>query len=426
MNYFIMAINSLKRNIRKQITFLITCIISVTLHFLYTTLIYNNGTILISNPSAFSIIFKISLGIIIILLSFFTIYSYTSYIRVRRTEFKIMLLIGMTKRELALCLLFENLILMFLCMSLGILLGTIFSKFFFLLVINYLRFPILRFSLSSINYISTLEFFIIIYAIITLRTTRLLKNMYDVNNSIVRNPKKIIGKKFKLIIFVFLIMADVYALVNQAKIDSINYLYIFIGCILMIYGIVFYGSNLMLVAIKKGYYFHKSNFLLMKQSATNIEKDKMFIFLLAYVSFLFINYNLICEYGIFIKYSGITIRELRVFRLITFLTNILFFTISSSITYFKFQMELVNINKYFKKLYMIGITKEELDLLIKHRLKSLFFLPCTICAITSIILVLTINIRHVNLNGGIIGTSYLLNVYAYKKALRMYVEANPL
>ncbi|MPQ33229.1 FtsX-like permease family protein [Clostridium estertheticum] len=428
MNYYIMAKNSLRRNIRKQITFLITCIISSTLLFLYTTLIYNNGTVLISLPLVFgSLIFTASLGNIIMLLSFFTIYSYTSYIKLRSTEFKIMLLIGTTKNELALCLLFENLILMFVCMSIGILLGTIFSKFFFLLVINYLNFSNLGVSLSSINYMSTFEFFIIIYVIITLRTTYLLKDMHTVNNFIIIKPKKIIGKKIKLIIYLFFIITNVCFMIYQTRIGSNSYsIYTWIDCLLMIYGLVFYGNKLTPLAINKGHHFHKNIFLLIKQSATNIEKDKVFIFILACVSFLFINFNLICEYAIFIKHSVMSINELKVLRLITFLTNLLFFTISSSITYFKFQMELVNINKYFKQLYMIGITKEEFDLLIIYRLRSLFFLPCTLCAITSIILVLTMHIQHVNLNEFIIVTSYFFNIYAYKKAVRLYMESFPL
>ncbi|MBU3175314.1 FtsX-like permease family protein [Clostridium estertheticum] len=428
MNYFIMAKNSLKRNIRKQITFLITCIISGTLIFLYTTLIYNNGAVLISRPRVLnSIIFTASLGNIIMLLSFFTIYSYTSYIRLRRTEFKIMLLIGTTKNELALCLLFENLILMFVCMTLGILLGTIFSKFFFLLVTTYLNFPNLGVSLSSINYMSTFEFFIIIYVIITLRTTHLLKDIHTVNNFIVRKSRKIIGKKIKLIIYLFFIITDVCCMIYQTRIGSNNYsIYTWIDCLLMIYGLVFYGIKFMPLAINKGHHFNKNIFLLIKHSATNIEKDRVFIFILTCVSFLFINFNLICEYVTFIKYSIISINELKVLRLITFLINLLFFTISSSITYFKFQMELVTINKYFKKLYMIGITKEEFDLLIIYRLRSLFFLPCTLCAITSIILVLTMHIQYVNLNEFIIVTSYFFNIYAYKKAVRLYMESSPL
>ncbi|MBU3218210.1 FtsX-like permease family protein [Clostridium estertheticum] len=428
MNYYIMAKNSLRRNMRKQITFLITCIISSTLLFLYTTLIYNNGTVLISLPLVFgSLIFTASLGNIIILLSFFTIYSYSSYIKLRSTEFKIMLLIGTTKSELALCLLFENLILMFVCMSIGILLGTIFSKFFFLLVINYLNFPNLGISLSSVNYMSTFEFFIIIYVIITLRTTYLLKDMHTVNNFIVIKPKNIISKKIKLIIYLFFIITDVCCMIYQTRIGSNSfYLYTWIDCLLMIYGLVFYGNKLIPLAINKGHHFHKNIFLLIKQSATNIEKDKVFIFILACVSFLFINFNLICEYAISINHSVMSINELKVLRLITFLTNLLFFTISSSITYFKFQMELVNINKYFKQLYMIGITKEEFDLLIIYRLRSLFFLPCTLCAITSIILVLTMHIQHVNLNEFIIVTSYFFNIYDYKKAVRLYMESFPL
>ncbi|WAG63181.1 FtsX-like permease family protein [Clostridium estertheticum] len=355
------------------------------------------------------------------LLSFFTIYSYTSYIKVRRTEFKIMLLIGTTKNELALCLLFENLILMFVCMTLGILLGTIFSKFFFLLVVNYLNFPNLRVSLSSVNYMSTFEFFMIIYVIITLRTTHLLKNMHTINNFIVRKSKKIIGKKIKLIIYLFFIITDVCCMIYQLRIGGNSfYLYTWIDCILMIYGLVFYGSKLIPLAINRGHYFNKNIFLLIKQSATNIEKDKVFIFILACVSFLFINFNLICEYSV------ISIYELKVLRLITFLINLLFFTISSSITYFKFQMALVNINNYFKQLYMIGITKEEFNLLIIYRLRSLFFLPCTLCAITSIILVLTMHIQHVNFNEFIIGTSYFFNIYAYKKSVRLYMESVPL
>lgn len=421
MNYLLMAKNSMKKNVRKQITFIITCIIAITFHFLYTTLIYNNGTILIAKASILGIILKASIGIIIIILSFFTIYSYTSYIRLRSREFKIKLLIGMTRGELALCILFENLILMAACLSIGILLGTIFSKFFFLVIINYLGFPNLLFSLGTVNYISTLEFFIILYVIITLRTLKLLKKPATLKKSILLKPTK----KVKGLVYILLIIADLGALVYQANNGGVLYLYIWISCMLILYGMVFYLRKFAFNLMKKTGYFNKSNFLLLKQFSRNIEKDNLFIFLIAYSSFLFITYNLVCEVGVFNKYSyEISSNGLKIFRLITLFTNLLFFAISSSITYFKFQMELESIARYFKKLYMLGITKEEFDFLIKYRLRILFFLPCTLCAITSVLFVLTgTHIRHFGLNQGVIATSYFYNIYGYKKAKKLYMEA---
>lgn len=420
MNYFVMAKNSLKKNMKNQVTFLIICIISVTLHFLYTTLVYNSGTVLISKVSLLAIILKASIVIIIILLSFFTIYSYTSYIRLRKKEFTIKILIGMTKNELALCLMLENLILMVVCVSVGIILGTIFSKIFFLLIINYLGFPNLLFSLSAVNYTSTLEFFIILYVIIVLRTRRLLKNMDKSNDFNLCKPIKEKVEKIKIYAYIIIYILDIVAIIYTTQTGGKKYLYLWLACMLMIYGVVFYGRKALIFLMKKGNGLYKSKFILLQQFATNVKKDSVFIFLIAYVSFLFITYNLVCEIGVFNKYSGgISGGELRIFRLLAMFTNLLFFAISSSITYFKFQMELENINKYFKKLYMIGVTKEEFEFLIRYRLRILFFVPCTLCAVASIIFVLSIGFhsRRFSFNEGVILIAYAFNIYGYKKSI---------
>lgn len=427
MNYFVMARNSLKKNIGKQTTFIITCIVSSTLYFLYGTLIYNRGRKVAEPTNLLGITLKSSMAIIIIMLGCFIIYSYTSYIRRRSRDFKILMLLGMTKKELIICLLLENLFLMLICVGIGIILGTIFSRFFFILTINYVGSPNLSFSLSKINYIYTLYFFIVLYLFTAKRTGKLIRSIDTLNKVKTSKCKGKMRETMKAVLLMFFIAMAIY---TKAKEKQNIHLYAWIVCMLILYVMIFYISKIVMHILRRKNSFYKNNFLLMKQLVRNIEQDDVFIFFLSCAGFLFITYNVFCHVDLFIRYSKhISSQELNIFKFISIFTNIVFCAISSSIMYFKSQMELENTYDYFKKLYMLGMTKEEHKLLIKYRLISVFFTPITLYSIVSIVFITTIEIYMgitIFTEVKIIALSYFFTLYGYNKAKKLYYEINML
>ncbi|MDT8716900.1 ABC transporter permease [Clostridium sp. 19966] len=421
MNYFAMTKDSLRKNSKKYITFVIICIISITLEFLYTTLIYNSEIELVERNSVLSIILKSSISIIILTLSSFTIFSYTSYIKLRINDFKIMLLLGVTKKEIALWVFYENLFLTLFCLLAGLILGTIFSKIFFLMVISYLGFYSISFSLGMMNYVSTLELFILLYIIITIRTNKMLRNLAGGSDeNIMKQKLEKFREIIKLIVLVIFIFFAVWARVNK---NENGYIFVWICCMIGLYVTVFYLSKLWSYIMKKRNSYYSRNFLSVKQLVKNIENDKNFIFWVAYISFLFVTYSWICELSVFNEYSkAITMGGIKMLRFIALIGNVIFFGISAAAIYFKAQIEMENTGAYIKKLYLVGLTKKELDLLIKYRLVSMFFTPCTLCIIMSLIFMLFIGIHSqlVFFTRLVIVICYSFHVYGYKKARKLY------
>lgn len=425
MDYMRIVKSNLKRNTKNYITFLLTGIISITLYFLYTTLVYNSGTAIIEKGSILGGLLKSSILIILIILIFFTIYSYTSYIRLRINNFKIMLHVGMTRGELMRCVVLENLFLTFLCLLVGTALGTIFSKVFFLGVMDYLGFSDLKFSLGLLNYISTLTFFVILYIIITQRTRKILNGIDTMNNAGRQKLTARLSGVVKHAVFIMLIALAVMTRIHIQGTKNTFYLYVWIWCMIFIYVTVFYVSSFCIYILKRRKSFYKRHFLFIKQLMRNLEKETNFIFMLVYISFLFITYNWVCEVNVYFQLSEqITDNGIKIFRVIAFFTNLVFFAISSGILYFKCQMEQEDNIQYFKKLYTIGLTKEEYKRLIKYRLLTVFFTPYVLYAITSFIFIIATGIdkRVIRFTVSIMVLSYLFHIYGYDKAKKLYTD----
>lgn len=425
MDYITMTRTSLRKNAKKYLTFLIICIIAIMLQFLYSTIIYNGHGEIIKRGGILGMILRSSIDIIIVMLAFFTIYSYNSYIKLRIKEFKIILLLGATKGELKLCLFIENLLLTSFCLGVGLILGSIFSKLFFLVIVSYLGVPNAEFSLGLINYLSALELFVLLYIIMSFRTSRVIKHLTEIHISLRGKWRERCIEAIKLIILLLHIALAMFEKNMEAKNPNSFYFFVWICCMTIIYISVVYLSRVASYLMKKRNSFYSRNFLLVKQVMRNIEKDKVFIFAIAYISFWFITYNWIGEVSVISDYSkAVSAMGSKIFRLIALISNVLFFGISSSVIYFKAKMEMDEVSDYMKKLYLLGATKKEINLLIKYRLISMFFTPCTISIVTSLIFTAFIGprVKLIFFTRIIIVICYFFHIYGYERARRLYGE----
>ncbi|MBL4931499.1 FtsX-like permease family protein [Clostridium paridis] len=423
MNYTVVVWENFRRNIRKFAAFITACTISITLNFVYSTLVNNKEILLIAKNNLVVATLRLSFIIIILILSFFLVYSYNSYIRSRDKEFKLLMFIGLTKKELFKLVLLENLLLIILCSLLGAILGGVFSKISFVALIKYLGVSSLTYNLEKINFMSILLFSTIIYLIVLTRTRILLRkvNIYEESNTsgYRERIRKYINRGFLIVILI----TDIVMWIDSFKDKSLIYLSNWLNCVLLIYVIVFYFSKLCLYFFKKKKVFYNGRFLLFKETIRNLEKGKVFIFYITFFSFLFITYNSIYNNIIFNQVQ-ITGSEIKILELIAFFTKVLFFIILSNILYYKSQIDLEYIKEYFQKLYLIGLTKDELRVTASRLLKSIFFMSCTLNMIITIIYSLWIkmDIRLIQSNNILIVLSYMFNCIAYINAKKKYKE----
>ncbi|GFZ31318.1 ABC transporter permease [Clostridium zeae] len=420
MDYLGIAIKNLSKNIGKYTTFFIACISSLALNFIHSTLVYNDIT-LISKNNLLIIILKLSMVIIIGMLCYFLIYAYISYMKLREKEFKLLMLIGMTQKELFGVLLVENTILLSICLIFGILLGAVFSKIFFMSLLKYLGLNSINLRLIKINYISIISFGIVLYVILGRMAKKVLIDITTL--------EKYQGERFilkvkrgaKVLALIALIILNVWLWIHSASNKNYVPTSKWVNCVTFLYLLIFYVSKLILSFFNKKKYFYNGKFLSFQATIKNLYKGDTFLFRITFFSFLFITYNSI--YKIYIHDTArITVNEIKILNLIDSFTNITFFFILASILYFKSQIELEYMKDYFSRLYLVGLTKNELRATAKRLLTSIFFTSCTLNCFMTVFYLLWVKIDfgYFKSNLILLLLAYIFNFIAYSKARDKY------
>ena len=249
-----------------------------------------------------------------------------------------------------------------------------------------------------------------------MRTRKILKSIGESEKADAPRQNRKSAKYIRHGVLVILIAVGVYARIRaQIKMS------VWIACMILLYLLVYYVGRLLARIIKQRNLFYRRDFLLIKQFSEILEKDKSFIFILAFASFLFISYNWIAVSGVLGTFpTGVTEGGMKIFTAISFFAYVVFLAISSGIIYFKCNMELEDILRYFRKLYLIGLTRNEFDSLIRYRLVGIFFIPCTLCTfVTSLFAVyIGIDLRFIF----IIAFNYAFHLYGYRKTRKLYTE----
>jgi hypothetical protein len=420
VDYAGIAIKNLSKNIGKYTTFFIACISSLALNFIHSTLIYND-IVLISKNNVLIMILKLSMVIIIGMLSYFLIYAYINYMKLREKEFRLLMLIGMTKKELFRVLLLENAILLLICLVFGIFLGAVFSKIFFISLLKYLGINSINLKLIKINYISIISFGVILYVIIGRMARKVLTDITTLEKNqseeLMLKVKKI-GKIISLIALIILnLWLWVYSSSNKNYVPTSKW----VNCVTFLYVLIFYVSKLILNLFNKKKYFYNGKLLSFQATIKNLYKGDTFLFRITFFSFLFITINSI--YKIYIHDTAkVSLNEIKIINLIDSFTNITFFFILASILYFKSQIELEYMKNYFSRLYLVGLTKNELRAAAKRLLTSIFFTSCTLNGFMTIFYLLWVRLefRYLKSNLVLLVLAYIFNFIAYSKARDKY------
>src|SRR5690625_1785894 len=158
-------------------------------------------------------------GIIYVFSFFFVLYSMSAFLQSRKKEFGVLLMYGMSNRQIRWMVFLENMVIGFFATVLGILLGLVFSKGILLIAENILvineelnfYFPLMAIVVTFVSFI-VLFFFISVFVTFILRTNKLIK--------LIKGDK--IGKsepKFSIILVILavLLLGSGYAIALMVK-----------------------------------------------------------------------------------------------------------------------------------------------------------------------------------------------------------------
>ena len=150
MTLFNFAYNNIKRDFKNYLYHFLSCVFSVFIFFLFSTLANHPALKIVESGSTIGIILFMA-SIVSMLFSFVLIlYSVSNFLRNRSKQFAILNIIGASKGQFNKLIFFENIIISIFALLVGIITGIIFSKIFLMIaqsMINglnlYFYFPLI-------------------------------------------------------------------------------------------------------------------------------------------------------------------------------------------------------------------------------------------------------------------------------------------
>ena len=153
--YLKLAFNNIKNNRQSYIPFILCCVGTMSVFYLILTFVYN-GTLL-SLPGVDEVSFIFLLGEIIIALFsiFFIFYANNFLIKRRKKEIGLYSILGLEKKNVGVMMLIETIYLMLITFVTSLLIGSIFGKFFYMLLLHLMNVniqPFFHLSLKAMGY----------------------------------------------------------------------------------------------------------------------------------------------------------------------------------------------------------------------------------------------------------------------------------
>lgn len=133
MTLFDFALNNIKRDFKTYLYHFLSCVFSVIIFFLFTTLAQHPALAIVDSGSTIGLILFLA-SIVSMAFSFILIlYSVGNFLKNRSKQFAILNIIGTSKKQFNKLIFLENIILSTSALFLGIIMGIIFSKLFLMI-----------------------------------------------------------------------------------------------------------------------------------------------------------------------------------------------------------------------------------------------------------------------------------------------------
>ncbi|TCP30585.1 putative ABC transport system permease protein [Scopulibacillus darangshiensis] len=167
MTLFSIARKNIKRNFYNYFLYFASMIFSIVIFFTFVSLQYNDQ-VAEASTMKISTAFKGASIVLIIFVGIFIWYSNAFFTRRRKKEVALYSLLGVRKRQIGKMLFYENFVMGLFALIIGVVLGTLLSKFFVMLLMKMMGFAVdVAFMISGKAILET----VIVFAIIILITS---------------------------------------------------------------------------------------------------------------------------------------------------------------------------------------------------------------------------------------------------------------
>lgn len=287
MDFRKFAYNNIVRNFRAYLAYFLSSVFSIMIFFVFAMSMFH-PIITKSGMQSGSTAFMALMTSELIILGFsllFILYSLGNFLKYRLKDFGVLMIIGMSNKQLKKLILIENLIIGFLAVMLGILLGLSISKLFLLYLSKLFYMNLTEFYFPVKAILLTIVSFMILFLITGPMSLKLLSKKSILELLVgTKKPKKEIksSKLFGIIGAVCLILG--YAMIifgNKLKINGGMYT----TALLITLGIFLFFSQFTILILKylknkEKFYKNKVNMLLISNLIYKLKDNTRLLFLI--------------------------------------------------------------------------------------------------------------------------------------------------
>ncbi|MCR8659445.1 ABC transporter permease [Paenibacillus endoradicis] len=292
MTFRSLALKNVKENWRSYSAFFLSSVFSVAIFYIYIAFIQHPDVTsgYIAAASKVKSGMKFCLYIIAMFSFIFILYSSTSFLKTRKKEFGLFSLFGMTKRQLRKLVFIENMVIGVLSTGVGIAVGILCSKLFFLALGSLLHLKEnISFAIPLSAVVVTVSIFVGIFFVITLYATlRMGKGQIIDLLHAHKKPKGQLKYSMWQVILGAICIVGGYGLAATMTIETFIVVALPV-VILVVAGTYFLYSQLSIVFLQllkknRNLYYNKSNMLIIGQLGYKIKDNARILFTITILS----------------------------------------------------------------------------------------------------------------------------------------------
>lgn len=176
MSLFSIAGKNIRKNFKNYFLYFASITFSIVIYFTFVSLKYDKTIAATSESSTkISSVFNAASVVLIIFVAIFIWYSNSFFTRKRKKEIGLYSLLGVRKKQIGRMLFYENFLMGVIALFIGILLGSILSKFFVLILMKVMGYDVIvNFAVSPAAIINTIIVFTLITAVTSFYGYRLI------------------------------------------------------------------------------------------------------------------------------------------------------------------------------------------------------------------------------------------------------------
>lgn len=139
---------------------------AVMFFFMFATVYFNESVVQVKQSESIQYVLTIPGVALVVFTIFFIHYAHHIFIKKRKSEFSLLMTLGMSNRDISKLLLLENAVIGLFSLIAGLLAGMIFSRLFFSLLMNQVGIEGVSFQITGMMFLSSTAAFLLVFLIV--------------------------------------------------------------------------------------------------------------------------------------------------------------------------------------------------------------------------------------------------------------------